>query len=349
DVFRRVHAKKIAGVAELNTWADGNLIPSSNGLGRVIRFFSKIIQEPWKKGVLGIDVGASTTTVAAGFNGDLRLSVNPNLGMGTGLVGVLKNSQIEKITRWLPIDVADGYILDYIQNKIINPATLPATQKDMVIEQALAREVIRLALKDAESKFPRNISRLDVNTLPSFAPILVSGGVLSLAPTVEESMLIILDAVQPNGIQQIILDKNNLAPVLGAASSINPTLVTQLLHDPVAFLNLGTVIAPISRARPETPVIRLRISYETGGENTITVKKGQLLKVPLPLGHRAKLYIDPLTRANVGRGPGKKVTEQVIGGPFGVVIDARGRPLDIPSSAEKRKALLIKWHQAIRN
>lgn len=348
DIFRRIQVSRVAGVGELNTLSGGQLLPTSNGLGRVIRFFSKIVPQPTTKGVLGIDVGASSTIVAGGFNGDLRLQVFTRMGIGEGLIGILEGSQLDDITRWLPLEIPPSYVLDYIQNKITHPTTLPATMEDLYIEQALAREIMRRSVQRAISSFPKNAPRIGPNTLPVFDPILVGGGVLTNAPSPAQSLLIILDALQPTGIQRIILDKNNLAPGLGAAAAVTPALVTQLLLDPTAFVNLGFVISPISRARHGTAVLRVRIQYDTGHENVINVEQGNIRTIPLPIGQRARLFLDPLHRANIGFGPGRSSSLQVVGGPFGIVVDARGRPLQLPQSAEKRRSLLIKWLGAFR-
>jgi hypothetical protein len=346
DIYRRFNTGRVIGIAELNTLSGGHLLPSSHGLGRVIRFFSKIVPHPDSKGVLGINVGASSTIVAGGFNGDLRLRVFTKMGMGEGLISILENSRMEDIVRWLPIEASPIYVLDYIQNKITHPATLPATQKDLYIEQALAREVMRKSVGDAISNFPKDVHRIEQNTLPVFDPIVVGGAVLANAPTLSQSLLMILDAIEPTGIQRIILDKNNLVPGLGAAAAITPALVAQLLLDPTAFLNLGFIISPISRAREGTSVLRVRIQYEAGHENVINVHQGNIETIPLPMGQRARIFLDPLHRANIGFGPGKSSSLLVIGGPFGVVVDARGRPINLHRSEEKRRQQLLKWQMS---
>jgi hypothetical protein len=184
--------------------------------------------------------------------------------------------------------------------------------------------------------------------LPTFDPILVSGSVIANAPTSTESLLMILDALQPTGIQQIILAKNNLAAALGAAVPINPTMVSQLPLDPISFLNLGFVISPVSRAKEGSQVLRVRIVYETGHENVVTAHQGTIQKIPLALGQRARLFLDPLQRANIGYGPGRSISgRSVVGGPFGIVIDARGRPLELPESSEKRRANLQRWYYSL--
>lgn len=348
EVFRGVMTQHIHGVGDLDFLSGGNLIPTSTGLGRVVRFFSKIVPFPSSKGVLGIDIGASATTVAGAFDGELRQRVYPNLGMGSGLQGVLENSQIEEITRWISLEASDQYVINYIQNKIVNPATVPATEQDMAIEQALAREVMRLAIEDAEERFPKNVPRIAGSPMPNFDPIVVSGSVIANSPSPAESLLMILDALQPTGIHQIILDKNNLSPMLGAAASINPLLVSQILLDPTAFLNLGYIISPVSKAKPGSPVLRLRIVSESGKQQKFNVHQGNIQKLPLSIGQRAKLYIDPLQRADIGRGPGKSISQSVIGGPFGIVVDARGRPLVLAERTGRRRAQLLTWLSALQ-
>jgi hypothetical protein len=320
------------------------MIPTAHAFGRVLRFFSKIVPESSSRGVLGVDLGANTTSVAAAFNGDLRLRVINRLGSGRGLKTILETSRLDDIIRWLPFEISGGYIVDYIQNKILRPETLPATPEDMAIEQALARLVVQRAMSEAQSQFPKNADRIEPGLLPNFDPILVSGSVISKAPTSAQSLLMILDSLQPIGIQQIILDKNNLAAALGAAIPINPTLVAQLLLDPISFLNLGFVISPFSRAKQGSPVLRIRIEYEAGHENTITVNHGEIQKIPLPLGRRARLFIDPLQRSNVGRGPGRSLPgKRVVGGPFGVVVDARGRPVELDTNPQRRQTNHKRW------
>jgi hypothetical protein len=348
DIFRRIYVDRVPGMAALNAWSGGQLLPSSHGLGRVIRFFSQIVSNPDSKGVLGVNVGASSTIVAGGFNGDLRLRVFTHMGMGEGLKTILEGSQMEDILRWLPIEVTPTYILDYIQNKIAYPATLPVTLQDLSIEQALAREVIRKSVEGAISGFPKDVRRIEANTLPIFDPILVGGAVLANAPALSQGLLMILDALEPAGIQRIILDKNNLASGLGAAAAIAPSLVSQLLLDPTAFLNLGFVISPVGKARAGTPMLRVRIQYEAGHENVLEVQQGEITTLPLPIGQRARIYLDPFHRVNIGFGPGKSSSLQVVGGPFGVVIDARGRPIRFEPSGEKRRDQVRRWQAALR-
>jgi hypothetical protein len=158
----------------------------------------------------------------------------------------------------------------------------------------------------------------------------------------------ILDALQPAGIQRILLDINHLAPGLGAASSVVPGLVSQLLLDPTVLVNLGFVISPISRVKAGMAILRIRVQYQSGHETTINVHQGNIQTIAIPSGQRARVLIDPLHKANIGFGPGKGTSIQVVGGLFGLVVDARGRPLELPANLDKRRNLLLKWQNAFK-
>jgi hypothetical protein len=114
------------------------------------------------------------------------------------------------------------------------------------------------------------------------------------------------------------------------------------------LVNLGFVISPISRVKPGTAVLRIRVKYQNGHETTVNIHQGNIQTIPIPSGQRARVFIDPLHRANIGFGPGKGTSIQVVGGLFGLVVDARGRPLEIPEDPEKRRNLILKWQNAFR-
>lgn len=344
ELNREIRAHQSLGVAELSSLARGNLIPTAQAMGRVVKFFSKMVPDPTNHGVLGVDVGATSTSVAAAFDGDLHLRAFSNLGVGRGLNGLLDKVKIEHIVNWLPYELPAGEIEDYIHNKIAHPHILPASMEDLAIEQALARQVMQMAIGAFEPHLPAGLLRPTAGLLPVFDPIVVSGSVVTNAPTSAQSLLMVLDALQPVGIHQVILDKNNLTAALGAAAPINPALVAQLLLDPISFLNLGFVVSPVGASKPGSAVLRLRIVYQDGDEEVFDIQQGSLKRIPLGQGQRATVYLDPLNKADLGWGPGKRVPpKRVAGGPFGLVVDARGRPLRLPENPHERRTLMQQW------
>jgi hypothetical protein len=341
QVFRQVRLHQIAGVEALDMWAGNKLMPSAHAFARTVRYVGKQLRA--KKGVLGIDVGASSTVVAAAFADDVMLSVHPRLGMGEGLPGVLNAGEIDEIIRWLPVEITASDVRDYIYNKSIRPATLPVTQEELALEHALATQVIQTAIKKASLRFPSGIPHPGAGLLPWFEPIIASGSVLSQAPARGQALLMLLNALQPTGVTPIVLDQNSLAVALGAAADVNPLVTVQTL-DTTNFLNLCFVVSPVGSAKRGTPVLRVRVKIGNRDESVIDVKYGSLEVIPLPLGQSANIHLQPFYRFDVGMGgPGRGGSVKVVGGVFGIVIDARGRPLTMPAEPNRRRDMLRKW------
>ena len=332
--------RQMRGVEELNLWAGGHLMPTAHAEGRMVRFLSRVYGSA--KGVLCVDVGAAGTTVAAGFNGALTLGVYPQFGLGENLPGLLRYTDLEVIERWLSLDIPQSLVRDFLHQQSLYPASLPATKEEQAIAQALARQVLHLALQAARRNFPPEVRPFRPGLLPLFEPILACGGVITEAPTPGQSLLLLLDALQPVGITTLILDQNNLLPVLGAAAERNNILPVQVIESG-ALINLATVISPVSSVRHGMTILRARLIYDDGSEIKAEVKAGGLEVLPLASGKTARLQLQPLHRTDTGLGIGRGGTIRVSGSVLGMVIDARGRPLDLPSDPVQRRELIKKW------
>ncbi|RPI32613.1 MAG: hypothetical protein EHM70_08520 [Chloroflexota bacterium] len=341
QIYRRVRERQIPGVHELNTWTNENTLPTATAFGRMIRFLSRVYDPA--KGVLGIDIGASAATLAASFSGDLTIAVHSDLGLGENIPNILRYCRLEDISRWFTVEVPEGYVRNYLHNKAAHPAMIPATVEDLAIEQGVARQTMQATVKRMAGKFPPKAARSSPVLLPWFEPVVASGSVFSNAPSRGQSLLMLLDGLQPTGISTFVLDQNKLLPALGAASSVNTTLPVQVLESS-NFLNLSTVISVTGQAQFGAPALRVKVTYEAGNQSTVNVKYGALEVIPLPAGQSATLHLQPLNRMDVGMGgPGRGGNVRVVGGAFGVVIDARGRPLRLPADPGKRREIIKKW------
>lgn len=256
---------------------------------------------------------------------------------------LLNHSSIEEISRWLPVEVPDSYLREYLFNKSLYPASLPATTEDVFVEQAVARQVMQLAVRSGVRRMPEDKIRYGRGLLPWFEPMVASGGVLTGAPNLGQTMMMLLDGLQPTGVTTMVLDQNHLSPSLGAAAAVNSILVVQVLESST-YLNLGTVISPVGNLSPGTPILRMRITQESGKESSVEVKQGTLEVLPVPMGRPVQLHLQPLHRADVGMGrPGRGGSLRVSGGALGLVVDARGRPLRLPQDPGRRRDLIKKW------
>ena len=228
NILALIRTKQIPGVQELNHWARGGLVPGATAFGRVVRFLSKTHNA--NKGVLGIDIGASAVTVAAAFGGNLQLGVYPQFGLGEGLAQWVEHAALAEISRWLPIDMSEEQLTEYLMVKATYPGSLPVTVEELAIEQAIARQAIRKAIKVASAGFPETAASVGEGLLPLFEPILISGSVLTRAPSLAQAALLVLDGLQPTGATTLVLDQNQISSALGAASALNPLLTVQVLE-----------------------------------------------------------------------------------------------------------------------
>ncbi|MGD2162212.1 MAG: glutamate mutase L [Anaerolineales bacterium] len=342
EAIAEVRSKRATGFDELDQWSGGSLGLTADAYGRVFRYLSRIYDP--EKGVLGIDVGATHTMIAAAFEGDLRLSVESELGLGSTVHNILRRSDLERVMRWLPFEISVSRMRDYIFNKAMNPTTVPTVPDDLALEMALTREIIRVALLKARENWPRGKNLTSTWVMPPVEPIIASGGSLSRAPSAGMAALAMLDGVQPTGVTTLVLDPHNLSPSLGAAAGSVPLLSVHVLESG-SYVSLGTVVSPVGQARAGRRILTLRLEPEDSNEDIAgEIRMGQLVVLPLGQGAYGRLTLRPERGIDVGfGGPGKAGALRVAGGAVGLIIDARGRPLALPQDPAMRLELNDQW------
>jgi len=342
EIYKEIRKKEIGGLREVISWTEDTFTSTAAAFGRVIRFLSEKY-EP-EKGVLGVDIGSNSTIVAAAYNGEETLRVFSGMGVGSGSGGVLENNSLDLIKRWMPIELPDQEIQDYIYNKSIYPCSLPLSVEHFEIELAVAKQALRYAIEEIIPGLPKQHGA-GGTLLPFMEPIIGAGRLLTLAPKRYQSLSVLLDGLQPTGVTTLALDQNGLLPGLGAAAEANPLLTVQVIESST-FLNLGTIIAPLGTARPGTTILRIRVNREDGRSFTRDIKYGSLSVLPVDLGEKVSLHLRPLNRFDVGMGgPGKAGKVNAVGGILGIVIDTRGRPLQFSPDQEKNRKRNEAWRK----
>lgn len=330
-----IRNRQLGGLQSYGSIASVMPVPSSYATGRLVRFLSQV-NTPGKD-VLTIDLGASNTTVASGRDGQLDLSVYA-VGMGAGLSLALQLSSLNAITRWLPMAVPDDVVRDYLRQKTLFPGAIPATVETLAIEQAMARQILYLAMRTHRARYQ--------TSLTSFDPVLAAGATLTDAPP-GEALLMLLDSLQPTETSTFMLDPYGLVAALGSAAAINTIMPVQVIESN-AFVNLGTVISPISRARTGTPILRVHVELTSGEENSYEIQKGTIQRLPVPLGQTATVKLEPLLNLDLDESrKDRKNSYKITGGILGLVIDARGRPIVLPGDASRRQETLEKWSESL--
>jgi hypothetical protein len=333
---------KLAAVHGLSTcagWSHMPVLPTARSFGNLVRYLS-MIGDP-RAGALGVDVGASNTTLGAAFNGKLQLTVRSDMGSAFGGARVLSEAGVANVARWLPFPIQASDLHAFVVDKELRPLTIPPDGRELLIEQALAREAIRAIVKLARPSWSRLMPHSRGRSPLWFERIVGAGAVLAKATRLGQAALMLLDALEPTGVLELLLDVYGLMPALGAAAMAYPLSAVQVIENK-GLLSLGTVVVPTGPARPGEVVLGLKMSYENGGDLDVEVAAGTLEVLPLPPGQKATLRLQPRRGIDIGR---VRKSIPVEGGALGLIVDARGRPLTrhLSRDAEMRRDQIQQW------
>ena len=331
----------VPGLAEVAAWSTLPILSTARSFGTALQYLGTT-GDP-RRGALGVDVGAATTLLAAGFGGQLYPTVRSDIGTAFGGARLVAEVGHEAIARWLPFELAPGELAAFVINKELHPSSIPPDIRELLIEQALAREAIRATLKVARPGWPR-LNSNPIGLLPPMEPIVGSGAVLTRAPRLGQAALILLDALEPIGVTKLLLDVYNLMPGLGAIAVASPLAAVQAVENK-GLLLLGTAVIPVGRGvRAGEVVLGVKMSYDTGGDLEVEVAAGTLEILPLPPGQQARLELRPRRGIDIGYGPGRGGKPlSVEGSAIGLIVDARGRPLMLPADPERSRERIQQW------
>ena len=340
---------KASGAETLLTWSRLPLLPTATAFARVVDYLCRSEGNGAgraDRGVLGIDVGAATTTVAASFEDRSYVTIYDK-GIAYGPLEWIEEHGTASLLQWLPEEMEEEELLVLLHNRELRPWTVPQDPRELWVEQAVVREMLRSALDMARPTWDAGKANAVPGMLPGVDPILISGGGLVHMPRPGQALLITLDGLQPTGISTLLLDVNRAAPALGAVAGLKPLAAASALEASAsgsgALVPLGTVISPVGKARPGEAVMRMRITYEDGGMLNVEARYGDIEIWPLLPGQKATLELRPNRRFDVGLGFGRGGKVQAIGGLVGLVVDARGRPLTLPEDPDRRRRVLHGW------
>jgi uncharacterized protein (TIGR01319 family) len=321
ELYADLKIARLPGARTLHEWTRQPVLPTVQAFATVVRYFAAL-----QKGrVMGVDLGSERVAVLVADAQGVQVYVRNDLGMGRAIVNVLNEVETAVIARWVPMDVSDEEIRDYIYHKSVNPQTVPMTELETYLEQAIAREIIRCVAP---------------SPLPPFNILLARGQTLTNTRP-GQSILLLLDALQPSGIFSVALDRYGVLPALGALAQTQPVAVVQALEAGV-LSDLGWVIVPTGKGQPGQSVVK-GVVDSPQGRFDLDVEAGRIDITVLNSGQIAEVALAPDKRIDLGFGPGKSKKLTVRGGAVGLVVDARGRPLSLPDG-DKGHEQVRKWY-----
>jgi hypothetical protein len=314
--------------------------------GRVTSVGQAMLRAYTQRGVdvLAADVGASSTVLVR--TGQGQVLVSQNCGVGRGAHTLLERAGTQAFLRWIaPEEVDEAKVVDWAMNRQVRPWLRAATDAEAQAELACAREALSAARTQAAEAWPEG--RDYPAPLPPKVDMVVGGGaVLGRSHSLARAAAALLDGLQPVGVCRLALDWDNLVTSLGALAELNPDAVLSVLEQD-GVLVLGTLIAPVGQARYGREALRVQVSGPGDQASDVKVAAGEIVRIPLGPGARARATIHPARGLDVGAGKGQGLEVEVEGGPLGVVIDTRGRPLPEIANLSDRRGLLRRWLQAL--
>jgi len=350
------------GYNKLMQWTPIPIMPTPGAVGLGMQTTA----QTYNTHVIGVDIGGATTDVFSVVGEELEFfnrTVSANLGMSYSVSNVLLETGIENIMRWVPFPMEEEDLRNRIRNKMIRPTTIPQSLEELIIEQAIAREALRLAFIHHKSlavglrgvQRQRSIGDVFEQTgsgdtlidMMKLGILVGSGGVLSHAPRRVQSALMMLDAFEPEGITWLTVDSIFMMPQLGVLSTVHPQAASQVF-DKDCLIRLGTGLAPAGTSREGEMICRFEFTMPDGRQIEEKLHFGEMKRVELGQGEICDADIDPARGFDMGRGRGRGFKTRIHGGVAGLILDGRGRrPLALPEDPGKRVAKLSEWIEAL--
>ena len=138
-----------------------------------------------------------------------------------------------------------------------------------------------------------------------------------------------------------------MMPQLGVLASVHPEPAAQVFERD-CLIYLGTAAAPLGKfKRMGQPMAEFTIVMPDGRSESGILKAGDLKVYPLGANEQAELVVKPARPFDFGAGPGKEFKTTVRGGVTGLILDGRGRPLQVPTEKTKRIAMMRGWLEAM--
>lgn len=356
DLFLEHVMAQAPGYRKLMDWTSAPIMPTPGAVGEIMQ----TIARQQEINVVGVDIGGATTDVFSVFDGVFNRTVSANLGMSYSVSNVLAEAGLDQIMRWVPFDIEEADLRDRIKNKMIRPTTIPQLMQELQVEQAIAREALRLAfdqhralavgLKGVQSKrtladvFEQGATGESLVEMMALDMLVGSGGVLSHAPRREQSCAMLIDAFQPEGVTRLAVDSIFMMPHLGVLSTVDERAATEVFERD-CLIYLGTCVAPVGEGKDGEVCLQYEIDLPSGGQ-TGQLQVGQLQWMPLADGEEVEVSLQPARRWDVGAGPGQALNARVRGGIVGLVLDGRGRPIQMASDQDRRRQI-SDWQQAL--
>ncbi|MBN1754713.1 glutamate mutase L [bacterium] len=357
DLFMEHVMAQAPGYKKLMKWCDAPIMPTPGAVGLIMKTISDLENIE----IVGVDIGGATTDIFSVFQNTFNRTVSANLGMSYSVSNVFAETGLENVMRWVPFHLDERDLRNRVKNKMVRPTTIPQSLEELVFEQGIAREALRLAfiqhksfattlkgvqrLRTLADTFSQAQSDTMVNMM-TLNMLVGSGGVLSHAPRRNQAAIMLIDAFQPEGITDLAVDSIFMMPQLGVLTDIHAKAATEVFNKD-CLIHLGTCIAPVGGSNKDrtegNEIMKYNLQLPGGKNEEGTLKFGEIKRIPLGVGETAEAAFEPGRKFDLGNGAGNKMESLIKGGVVGIILDGRGRPMQLPLDDSERIRKLSEW------
>jgi len=366
DLFLEHVMAHAPGYDKLMQWTHAPIMPTPGAVGNILQTIARM----QGINVVGVDIGGATTDVFSVFRSPesgepvFNRTVSANLGMSYSISNVCAEAGMDNVLRWVHLDpevMDERELRNRVKNKMIRPTTIPQSLEALIFEQAVAREALRLAyqqhkefattLKGVQQQrtvgdtFEQKTSGETIVDNMKLDLLVASGGVLSHAPRMNQTAMLLIDSFEPEGFTALAKDSIFMMPHLGVLAEVHPQASLEVFERD-CLIYLGTCVSAKGEGKVGKPCFEFEING-SGLSESGSMSVGHLRLFPLGEGETARVVVEPARGFDMGAGPGRRVERTVKGGTVGLILDARGRPLRLPASRNESRVLMANWVDAM--
>lgn len=282
---------------------------------------------------LSIDSG-SLVYLAANGGGVTAMRAERDLELGARS---LLRIPPEQITRWLPHRWSAEELTQWILNRALRPFGRSDSTTDSLVEAALRRELV--------ADLMREVGKGDN---PDVDLIVAGPGFGDEDPAL--TAITIVDGVAPrsaDGVVTVALDAEGIMASVGAISTIDPVFARDVIEQDF-LAPLATCVVITGEGEHGALAVRGEIKRPDGETQRFSVPFGNVHLLNVGEADEADVTLTPEPGFSVGSHVAGEAVEfvgdrKLFGGRVGIIIDARGRPIQVPEDPEARVALLRSW------
>ncbi|MDQ2785401.1 MAG: hypothetical protein M3Y58_10420 [Chloroflexota bacterium] len=248
-----------------------------------------------------LDVADGTTIVVADEHG-VAVHHDPAIDYARGAVRLLQRSESSQITRWIPFTVTTSFLRTWALRRISGPMAMLTDEEDRAIATGFVHAALSMALENIALPIPDGA-------------MWVLGPAIARLGSHAAALRMVANLMPTARVAIVTGDDDDLIPLIGALAIAHPTDASSLVtHD--ALVPIGSVV----RASPPGRRARgMRSATLTNNDRTVTTDVAPDRLTPIPWRGAATL------RLTDDGSPDDRIS--VHGGPGGILVDTRRRPL----------------------